>query len=143
MESGRSGTIASLAIIPLGFLFRAAGLRIGHYGPKFAALFIDAPQEWQLFVQHLLIGWISALPLLVMLIYTAAGRWPLAASAAYGALFYIVVNSLALPLYFGDLTPWQLGWSTIYPSLIGHIAFGLAVGFGARRFVGRSRQQQQ
>ena len=142
IESVRSGTIASLAIIPLGFLFRAAGLRIGHYGPKFAALFIDAPQEWQLFAQHLLIGWISALPLLAMLMHTVAGRWPLTASSAYGAMFYVVVNSLALPLYFGDLTPWQLGWSTIYPSLIGHIAFGVAIGLSARSFVAYSRQQR-
>jgi uncharacterized membrane protein YagU involved in acid resistance len=137
IEALRSGTIASLAIMPLGWLFRAFGLRIGHYGPKFAALFIDDPQPWQLFAQHLLIGWISALPLLVILLLTRAARWPVLAGAAYGAVFYVVVNSLALPLYFDDLTPWQLGWATIWPSLIGHMAYGACIGFTARRFVSR------
>ena len=54
IEALRSGTIASLVIVPLSPLFKAMGLRIGHYGPKFVALFIDNPQPWHLFVQHLL-----------------------------------------------------------------------------------------
>jgi len=56
LESIRSGTIASLVIVPLSPLFKAAGLRIGHYGPKFAALFFDNLQPWLLFAQHLVIG---------------------------------------------------------------------------------------
>lgn len=43
VESFRSGTIASVAIVPLSPLFKAAGLRIGHYGPKFAGLYISDP----------------------------------------------------------------------------------------------------
>jgi uncharacterized membrane protein YagU involved in acid resistance len=61
-------------------------------------------------------------------------RLRLVAGALYGVLFYVVVNSLALPIYFGDSTPGQLGWTTIYPSLIGHIAFGLAIALASRRF---------
>ena len=53
-------------------LFKAAGLRIGHYGPKFAGLFFDDPQPWLFFVQHLVIGWVSTLPLLVILLRTCA-----------------------------------------------------------------------
>ena len=140
IEAVRSGTIASIVIMPLAPLFRALGLRIGHYGPKFAALFVDAPQPWLLFVQHLIIGWISALPLLVILVLTRASRMPVIAGAAYGAAYYVVVNSLALPLYFGDLTPWQLGWATIAPSLIGHVAYGACIGFTARRFVRDARR---
>ena len=68
VESFRSGTIASVAIVPLSPIFKAAGLRIGHYGPKFAGLYISDPQPWLLFVQHLVIGWVSALPLLTGLI---------------------------------------------------------------------------
>jgi uncharacterized membrane protein YagU involved in acid resistance len=135
IEAVRSGTIASLVIVPLSPLFNAMGLRIGHYGPKFAALFVNDPQPWQLFVQHLVIGWISAVPLLVILVLTSAARWPLLAGAVYGAAYYVAVNSLALPIYFGDQTPWQIGWRTVYPSLIGHIIFGLSIGVTARRFL--------
>ena len=61
--------------------------------------------------------------------------------ASYGAAYYGVVNSLALPLYFGDLTPWQLGWATIYPSLIGHMVYGASIGFTSQRFVARMHQE--
>lgn len=140
IESFRSGTIASLVIVPLAPLFRAAGLRVGHYGPKFAALFFDDPQPWLLFVQHLVIGWLSALPLLLVLIISrVAAAWPRATGAAYGAAYYVAVNSLALPLYFGDATPWQLGWSTVYPSLLGHIIYGVSIGWTSKQFVAGAR----
>ena len=135
IESVRSGTIASLVIVPLAPLFKAAGLRIGHYGPKFAVLFFDDPQPWLLFVQHLVIGWVSALPLLVILMRTGAAQRPLITGAVYGAAYYVAVNSLSLPIYFGDPTPWQMGWATIYPSLIGHIVFGASIGLTSKRFV--------
>jgi uncharacterized membrane protein YagU involved in acid resistance len=134
IETLRSGTIASVVIMPLGLLFRAMGLRIGHYGPKFAGLFIDNPQTWQLLVQHFVIGWLATLPLLLIFIAIGRAWWPMT-GAIYGAAFYVVVNSLVLPLYFGDPTPWQLGWSTIYPSLIGHVAFGLSIAVTAQRFL--------
>ena len=120
-------------IVPLSPLFKAFDLRIGHYGPKFAALFVDDPQPWMLFLQHLLIGWLSALPLLVILAGTRAGRSPVLAGAAYGAAYYVVVNSLALPLYFADALPWQLGMATVLPSLFGHVVFGSAIGVTSRR----------
>lgn len=140
IETVRSGTIASLVIVPLSPLFNAMELRIGHYGPKFASLFFNDPQPWLLFVQHLVIGWASALPLLVILMLTSAARWSLFAGAVYGAAYYVVVNSLALPMYFNDLTPWQIGWTTIYPSLIGHIIFGMSIGLTSRRFLARERR---
>lgn len=135
IESLRSGTIASLVIVPLSPLFKAAGLRIGHYGPKFAALFFDNPQPWVLFAQHLVIGCVSALPLLVILAKTGAGKQPLLAGAVYGAAYYAVVNSLGLPMYFGDPLPWQLGTATVLPSLVGHIIYGASIGFTSKRFV--------
>ncbi|MBC7500740.1 MAG: DUF1440 domain-containing protein [Herminiimonas sp.] len=135
IETFRSGTIASLVIVPLAPLFKSMGLRFGHYGPKFAALFIDNPQPWMLFVQHLIIGWVSALPLLLILRGTKAGRWPLLVGAAYGATYYVAVNSIALPMYFNDPTPWQIGWSTIFPSLIGHIIFGVSIALTSQYFM--------
>jgi len=140
IESIRSGTIASLVIVPLSPLFKAAGLRIGHYGPKFAALFFDDPQPWLLFIQHLVIGCVSALPLLVILARAGAGRQPLLAGAAYGAAYYVVINSLALPIYFGDPLPWQLGAATVLPSLFGHIIFGASIGLTSKRFVTAARE---
>ena len=135
LETVRSGTIASLLIVPLSPLFKAVGLRIGHYGPKFAALFFEDPSPALLFAQHLLIGWLSAIPLLAALTMTRVGRRPLLAGAAYGAAFYVAINSLALPIYFGDALPWQLGLSTILPSLFGHIIYGTLIGLTSRRFV--------
>jgi hypothetical protein len=44
-----------------------------------------------------------------------------ALGALYGAAFYVVMNSLALPLLFGDRTPWQLGFATVYPRLVIHL----------------------
>ncbi|OYU30993.1 MAG: hypothetical protein CFE39_10865 [Comamonadaceae bacterium PBBC2] len=139
IESIRSGTIAALVIVPLSPLFKAAGLRIGHYGPKFAALFFDDPQPWLLFVQHLVVGWVSALPLLVILARTYADQRPVLAGAAYGTAYYVVVNSLALPLYFGDPLPWQLGAMTIFPSLVGHILYGVSIGLTSKHFLAKSR----
>lgn len=141
-QSVRAGTIASVAIVPLAPLFKAAGLRIGHYGPKFAGLYLDEPQPWQLFVQHLVIGWLSALPLLVVLaMSTPLGCWPVRVGAVYGALYYVAVNSLALPLYFGDALPRQLGAATVLPSLVGHVVFGAVVGWVARSTAARKKNQ--
>lgn len=135
IESIRSGTIASLVIMPLGPMFKAAGLRIGHYGPKFAALFFDNPQPWLLFVQHLVIGWVSALPLLLVLGRRRVGKHPVVAGLAYGALYYLIVNSLALPNYFGDPLPWQLGAATVLPSLFGHMIYGGTIGLSSNHFM--------
>ncbi|MBT9457948.1 MAG: hypothetical protein IV097_15115 [Burkholderiaceae bacterium] len=137
IEALRSGTLASLAIMPLGWLFRALDLRIGHYGPKFAALYMSDPQPAWLFAQHLLIGWVSALPLLWMLLRGLGAQRPLLTGAVYGAIYYVLVNSLILPLYFADPLPWQLGWKTVAPSLLGHMAYGWVIALASRAFVAR------
>jgi len=51
---------------------------------------------------------------------------------AYGAAYYVAINSLALPLYFGDELPWNLGAAVITPSLVVHVAFGLATAWAIR-----------
>lgn len=139
LESLRSGTYASLAMIPFGLLFRALDLRVGHYGKKlvdviFGELSLPVFRA-VLLAEHLVIGWVSAAPLL-WLLFATRERFPaLLCGALYGAAYYVLLNSLALPLAFGDPLPWQLGWSTIYPSLIVHIVFGLVVAATARRFI--------
>ena len=133
-ESIRSGTIASLVMMPLGFLFKMLDLRVGHYGPKLAALLVVEPGPIFMFVQHLVIGWVSALPLLVMLIYWRRFNAPIYLGALYGLAYYLIVNSLALPWVFGDVTPWQLGFDTMYPSALVHLVFGASIGFTAKKF---------
>jgi len=134
-ESVRSGTIAALVMMPFGFLFRLLELRVGYYGPKLGALLFGEPTRFVLFLQHLVIGWVSALPLLLILVRLHGTAAPMAIGAAYGLAYYVVVNSLALPLFFGDPTPWQLGFSFIYPSVLIHLVFGVCIGVTSRGFV--------
>jgi uncharacterized membrane protein YagU involved in acid resistance len=144
-ESLRSGTIASLVIMPVGFLFRFLGLRIGHYGPKLGALlFGNVAEPWfqvLLIVQHFVIGWLSTTPLLLFLALARYKGSPVLYGAMYGAGYYVAVNSLFLPIAFGDPTPWQIGLDTLYPSLIGHIIFGISIAVTARRFVTEYRDR--
>ena len=131
-ETLKSGTIASLVMMPPGFFFQALGWRVGHYGPKFARLWVDEPGPAFLFAQHLLIGWVSTVPLLWLLARTRAASRPLLAGALYGAAYYALVNALALPLAFGDPLPWVLGIQTVTPSLLVHVVFGTSIGWTSR-----------
>jgi uncharacterized membrane protein YagU involved in acid resistance len=133
IESIKLGTIASLAMMPFGFIFRVAELRVGHYGPKFAGLFVDDPSPLFLFAQHIVLGWLSALPLIAFFVLCRVPTLHLGWGALYGVLYYIAVNSLMLPLYFGDPLPWQLGIATIIPSLVVHIVFGATLGLFGRK----------
>jgi uncharacterized membrane protein YagU involved in acid resistance len=138
VASLKSGTIGALAMVPFGLAFRASGLRVGYYGPLFASLFLDSPGPAVLFAQHLVLGWISAFPL-VLLLGAFVTRWPpVLLGAIYGALYYVVINSLVLPLYFGDPLPWGLGVATVIPSLVIHLVFGATVGYVAKRLLARA-----
>lgn len=122
-------------MMPVGFFFKFLDLRIGHYGPKFAALLFGEYTWPVLMVQHFVIGWLSTLPLLLILVRFRSADAPAAIGAAYGLAYYVIVNSLALPLFFGDPTPWQAGLNVIYPSLVVHVVFGVSIGLTSRRFV--------
>jgi len=132
----RSGTLAGLAMIPFAALFRAFGLRINEYGRKTLELVVGdvaPPLHYVLtFAQHLLISWFAAVPLLWLLGRIGDRRTRVLVGAAYGAAFYVVMNSLALPFYFGDPTPWELGAETVYPSLTIHLVYGVVLGLLAR-----------
>ncbi|MEC5214873.1 hypothetical protein RCH06_003444 [Polaromonas sp. CG_9.5] len=137
-EAVRSGTIASIVMMPFGFGFKTLGLRVGHYGPKLGEfLFGLQPAPWMqmlLLVQHLLIGWLSAMPLLLFWRWTSPRSPALADGLLYGAFYYLTVNALVLPAIFGDAFPWQLGWSFVYPSLVVHLIFGLSLAVTVHAF---------
>lgn len=129
-----AGTIGALAMMPFGAAFRAVGLRVGHYGPKFAETLLGTSAPAVQFVQHFVLGWLSAVPLLLWLCSRPRGSLAadLSWGALYGALYYVAVNSLALPLAYGDPLPWALGLPVILPSLTVHLVFGTAVAWAAR-----------
>jgi hypothetical protein len=127
VESLVSGTAGALAMMPFGFLFRLVDMRVGHYGPKFAALYLASPGPLALFVQHLVLGWLSAVPLAWLNTSGQSLGRQTVVGALYGVAYYVAVNSLALPVYFGDELPWRLGAAVVVPSLVVHIAFGVAV----------------
>jgi uncharacterized membrane protein YagU involved in acid resistance len=135
-EAIRAGTAAGLAMIPFAAVFRARGLRINEYGAKTLDLFVgqvDPPLHYLLtFVQHLLISWLVAVPLILLLARFSGRRDRILIGLVYGGAFYVAVNSLALPLAFGDPTPWRLGFQTVYPSLSVHFVYGLVVALVAR-----------
>lgn len=139
LKSVTTGTFAALAMMPFGMAFRMAGMRVGHYGPKFAELYSTDPGPALLFAQHIVLGWISAVPLVMALARVRSFSVALSMGAAYGVVYYAVVNALALPIYFGDALPWKQGWPTVLPSLVVHAVFGLAVAYAERGgFWGRS-----
>jgi uncharacterized membrane protein YagU involved in acid resistance len=135
-ETLRAGTIAGLAMIPFGAVFGAFGLRVNQYGRKTLRLLVGEAAPPMLHVlaviQHLAISWLAAVPLLVLVGRIADRRARLLLGAVYGAAFYAAVNSLALPAAFGDPTPWELGFRTVYPSLAVHIVYGLSLALVAR-----------
>lgn len=138
IEAVRFGTIASLIMMPFGFLFKGLGLRVGHYGPKLGeVLFGLQPEPWMqilLFTQHLIIGWVSAIPLLMFWLWRSPRAVRIWDGLIYGALYYWVINAQALPYLFGESFPWQLGWHFVYPSLVVHGVFGLSVAWTACQF---------
>lgn len=132
----RGGTLAGLAMIPFAAVFRSLGLRVNEYGRKTLAILVgnvEPPLHQVLtFVQHLMISWIAAVPFLMLAQAVPEGRARLCAGALYGAGFYVAINSLALPLAFGDPTPWQLGHATVVPSLVLHLVYGIVLGMTTR-----------
>ncbi len=130
-----SGTIAALVMIPPGILFKYFDLHIGNYGPKFGAFLFGEINPLMLFIQHIIISCLSAVPLIILFTKTNCKRMPILTGIIYGVIYYLVVNSLLLPIFFKDQTPWELGFNFIYPSLVIHIIYGASVGFTSRHFI--------
>ena len=128
-----SGIAGSIAMVPFGLVIRRVlGLPLNRYGESVLRLLAGRVTPLGLALEHLLIGWAMALPLVGL----SKGRWvthPEAVGAAYGATIWLVVNSLALPYAFAQPTPWSLGVNAIWPSLLVHVVYGVvAAGVLAR-----------
>ncbi len=134
-EALRAGTIAGLAMIPLGLLFSGLGLRINEYGHKLVQLFFGQfPKAVRLalfVLEYFVVSWMAAIPLLLLLVRYRRPP-PLMVGLLYGLGFYGLVNSLLLPLAFGDPSPWKLGIATVAPSLLVHLVYGGALALSAR-----------
>ena len=139
-EAFRSGFIAAIAMIPFALLFSAMGLRINEYGKKvIQVLFADFSPGIRLalfVIENFILSWIIAIPLLLLLKYFHHRISYLLLGILYGAVFYLLINSLVLPALFNDASPWKLGFiKTILPSLVVHIVYGLSVALTSRRFI--------
>jgi uncharacterized membrane protein YagU involved in acid resistance len=123
-------------MVPFAAVFQSFSLRVNEYGRKTLALLVgdvSAPLVYLLtFIQHLAISWGVAVPLLLLLGRRSRKRDQVLVGLAYGAMFYVAVNSLALPFAFGDPTPWHLGFAVVYPSLLIHLVYGFTVAVLAR-----------
>ncbi|MDR7150834.1 hypothetical protein J2W49_002797 [Hydrogenophaga palleronii] len=80
----------------------------------------------------MVLGWLSAVPLVLLTLRRMRGFAVSLAGSAYGVLYYAAINALAVPIYFGDELPWRLGWSVVVPSLVVHLVFGVAVAHTVR-----------
>ena len=138
-ESFRSGSIAAIAMMPVGLIFFLFGFRINEYGMRvIQSLFNQLPtgQRFLLFIiEHFVISWAASLPLLFVLLLTRTRLSALAAGIMYGLGFYVAINSFMLPWVFGDKTPWQIGLHVIYPSLLVHLVYGASISLTSWGFV--------
>ena len=127
-----AGTAGGLAMIPVGLALRfGLDQRVNVYGELVVQTLLGQVSPWALLLQHALVSWVLALPLALARM-EASSVPALATGLAYGAGLWLVINSLSLPLLFGRPTPWQLGWSAVWPSLIVHLVYGAAAAWVSR-----------
>lgn len=130
------GVAGSLAMVPVGLAAGALGASVNVYGELVLRALTGSAHPLLLAVEHLLIGWATAVPLVVVL-QLARHRHAVALGIAYGAGAWLLVNSLALPFAFGQPTPWQVGISAVWGSLLVHLVFGGVAALVSRRLAGQ------
>jgi len=124
-------------MIPFGLLLgRVLRYPLNVYGTLLVQAILGRAPAWALAVEHFLISWGMAIPLVALLPRLRRGR-PILVGALYGASLWVAVNSLFLPAVFGRQTPWQLGSSAIWPSLTVHVVYGAVVALVAPPLLGR------
>ena len=145
-QSFFSGTIAAIAMMPVGALFTLQGLRINEYGMKVIQTFFGTLPPFARFglfaVEHFVISWTVAVPLLLLLQRFSGHIHGLLIGLVYGGAFYLLINALALPIIFRDPTPFVLGFAVIYPSLIVHLVYGATIWYTSRAFAAHKVQTE-
>ncbi len=132
LRAAVAGIAGGLAMIPVGLLLRRVlGYSLNVYGELLVHKVLGHVSPWALALEHFLVSWGMALPLVALASRRGAS---LGMGALYGAAIWLVVNSLLLPVAFGRTTPWGLGWSAIWPSLAVHVLYGTVAAAAARRF---------
>lgn len=125
-----TGAVGGLVMIPIGLFLTVIGYPVGLYSERVAVWLLGFTTPSVVFIEHMAIS--SSLAVVLVLASAAAiRRWSsgqaLAWGAGYGAVIWLVVNSLVLPVVFGEATPWELGFAAVWPSLLVHVIFGAVV----------------
>lgn len=127
-------------MVPIGLLLRYAfGASVNVYGDLVVLRMAGRLDPLLLTLEHFTVSLAMAAPLVAILL-RVRHRAAIAIGLLYGASVWLVVNSLALPVIFGQPTPWQIGPSAIWGSLIVHLLFGLVVALVSRRLAAASRR---
>lgn len=127
-----AGTIGALAMVPVGMVvMNTTGATLNVYGELLVELLLGTVVLPALFVEHMLIGWMAALPLVMGIRHIT--RAPATVGAVYGAAMWLGVNALALPAAFEKPTPFAIGWTAIWPSLLVHVIYGAVTAAVATR----------
>ena len=123
----RAGTVGGLAMIPVGLALRyGLGATVNVYGELVVVQLLGRVVPWALFVEHFLISWGLAVPIVWIMSRLPRVSVTLMGFAA-GTALWVLINSLARPLAFSRPTPWEIGWTAIWPSLTVHIVYGVAL----------------
>lgn len=128
--AGRSiaaGTLGGMAMVPVGMVLLSAGYEVNKYGELVIRQLLGQFLYSAMAIEHFAISVGMAVPFVAVLARRPM-RHPVLLGAGYGAFAWLAVNSLALPLAFGQPTPWQLGIDAIWPSLLVHVVYGLVLG---------------
>lgn len=128
-----AGLAGGLAMIPIGLVLRFVfGLPVNVYGELVVLRLAGRLDPLLLALEHVVVS-LAMAALLVVGLHRIRHRAAVAIGLLYGGSAWLIVNSLALPAAFGQPTPWQIGPSAIWGSLIVHLTFGLVVALVSRR----------
>lgn len=123
-----AGLAGALAMVPVGLALSAAGFEVNRYGELLAEQLTGTRRPAVLFVLHLLIGVVSAVPAVVIAALLRPRRGILVVGGAvYGAVYWLGINALSLPITYRRPFPWTEGLASVWPSLLVHVIYGLVV----------------
>ncbi len=134
-----SGLAGGIAMVPVGVLLkRGLGYPLNVYGEILLERVLGRASPAALAIEHFAISWCMAVPPAALTQRTMS-KVPFWGGMAYGAAIWLVLNSLALPLVFARPTPWSLGWTAIWPSLLIHLLYGAVTFATLRRVTARTQ----